>query len=124
MNLDFSQAGPAILYILVGLLMLERVVDLVLKMTSKKNGSNGGSDSKVAAQVAEVDKKTDCILQIAMDMQKMHDVRGDDGVPVWYVRAGMTRAIENQTAILTTLNQVLERLVDLVEEVHEKVESL
>ena len=115
--IDYSQLGPIVAYIFLGLFMLKQVWDLVSPLINKKLGTNGNGKPgsiptdvdlrPMESQVQQLCQATASIsislLPIARQIDEMHAwhaVTDKDGVKIWYVRRSFYEAIERHNDVL------------------------
>ena len=125
--IDYSQLGPIVAYIFLGLFMLKQVWDLVSPIVNKKLGTNGNGkpgcvpvdvDLRVmASQVQQLCQATTSISTSLLpmtrqidEMYQWHSVQDDDGVKIWYVRRSFYDAIERHNEELHKLTAILTEL--------------
>ena len=51
-------------------------------------------------------------FRLVQDLHKMHSVKDQDGVPVWYVRRSMETAIDKLAENIQTQTLILQKLTD------------
>lgn len=92
----------------VAVLVIREVLDFVRKRNNKKNNKNDGE-----------------MRQQLHDLWAWHDVRDEDGTPVWYMKRSLEAAILNLVTEMSTLNVLMrEDIKDsrgLRQDIHELV---
>jgi len=89
------------------ILILREVFAFVVK---RKNGTNKTTQDDCLLCIKKIAQQTD-------DLYRWHDVRDDEGIPIWYVRKSLEKAIDNlsenvakQTVVLQEQSNLLKTL--------------
>jgi len=103
---DFSTTDAGIIFIGI-ILVLREVFAFVIK---KRNGKHEYECIECIKKIKSISKQTD-------DLHRWHDVRDDEGIPVWHIRKSLEKAIikladnvKEQTIAIQEQSAVLERI--------------
>ena len=93
---DFSIAG------LFTYFAIKEVINLVKIM----RGGQGNTEQKMERQIA--------------DLWDWHNVRGRDGVPIWYIRESLETTLEKLTEVIAANTETLKDIARIIERLEVK----
>jgi len=104
--------GASVAYIVLRL-VLDFLTPLLQKFAGVKESSPKGTFAlceEVSRQLAEARAEMSSVKSQIKDLYVWHNVRNQDGIPIWYVPSSLEKAIEalaenvkNQTSVLQSL---------------------
>lgn len=74
--------------------------------------------------LGRIEAKVDTIMSKTAQLHQWHAVTDQDGVPVWYVRRSMERAVDRMAEATDRMVTLLERMAAMQEDTHEKLKEL
>lgn len=80
---------------------------LVLREVFSFLRSRGNNNIDLTAEIRCVKTRID-------ELYRWHDVRDEDGTPIWYRRASMTRSIERLTSSISELERAVQRQAEIL----------
>ncbi len=95
----------------VGILLALYLVDKIIVWINKSKG-NGAVQAKLCPRDKEM---LDEVKDTVGDIYKMHDVRDESGIPVWYCH-NMKELLEKQSSILEDVNKNIEKALIIIEQ--------